>query len=111
MKVHSKIGLGFPEKVYQRALAIELRKAGISFVLEKPQDVFYDNEWVGTRRVDFIIENILLVEIKAISEMASKEYNQIQNYLEAFNMEVGLLINFGCPSLQFNRFVNKLFHQ
>ncbi len=111
MKVHSKIGLGFPEKVYQRALAIELRKAGINFVLEKAQDVFYDNEWVGTRRVDFIIENILLVEIKAISEMASKEYNQIQNYLEAFNMEVGLLINFGCPSLKFNRFVNKLFHQ
>ena len=104
MKVHRKLGLGFPEKVYQRALALEFKKENIQFQYECSRPVYYDNEWVGARRVDFVVEKVLLVDLKAISEMNNKEFNQIQNYLE-----VGLLLNFGCTSLKFNRFVNKSF--
>lgn len=107
MKVHRKLGLGFPEVVYKRALIIELKKAGLLFVVEKEQAIFYENEWVGARRVDILVEEKVLLELKAISEVNNASYNQIQNCLEAFKIEVGLLINFGSTSLQFKRFVNK----
>ena len=107
MKVHRKLGLGFPEIVYKRALTIELKKAGLSFVEEKEQPIFYEEEWVGTGRVDILLEEKVLLELKAISEVDNASYNQIQNCLEAFKIEVGLLINFGSTSLQFKRFVNK----
>ncbi len=106
MKVHRKLGPGFPEIVYQRALIIELRKAGLSIAVEKEQAIFYDDEWVGARRVDILVEEKVLLELKAISEFSSSNYNQIQNCLEAFKIEVGLLLNFGNTSLQFKRFVN-----
>ncbi len=107
MKVHRKLGLGFPEVVYKRALIIELKKAGLLFMVEKEQAIFYENEWVGARRVDILVEEKVLLELKAISEVNNASYNQIQNCLEAFKIEVGLLINFGSTSLQFKRFVNK----
>ena len=99
--------MGFPEVVYKRALIIELKKAGLSFLVEKEQVIFYENEWVGARRVDILVEEKVLLELNAISEVNNASYNQIQNCLEAFKIEVGLLINFGNTSLQFKRFVNK----
>ena len=107
MKVHTQLGLGFPEVVYKRALIIELKKAGLLFLVEKEQDIFYGNEWVGARRLDILVEEKILLELKAISELNNAHYNQIQNRLQAFKIKVGLLINFGNTSLQFKRFVNK----
>lgn len=106
MKVHRKLGLGFPEIVYQRALIIELKKAEFSFDVEKQQPIFYDDQWVGARRIDILAEGKVLLELKAVSEFTPANFNQIQNCLEAFRLEVGLLINFGSSSLQFKRFVN-----
>ena len=106
MKVHRKLGPGFPEIIYKRALIIELKKAGLLFVVEKEQEIFYEDECIGARRVDVFVEEKVLLELKAISEFRPIDLNQIQNCLEVFKIEVGLLINFGAMSLQFKRFVN-----
>ncbi len=106
MKVHRKLGPGFPEIIYKRALIIELKRAGLSFVVEKEQEIFYDEESIGARRVDILVEDKVLLELKAISEFRPIDFSQIQNCLEVFKIEVGLLINFGAMSLQFKRFVN-----
>lgn len=106
MKVHSALGNGFPEIIYQRSLAIELEKSGIQFHREIQQDVFYDDVKVGTRIADFLIEGKILVELKALSEINEAHCSQILNYLKAFKLEIGLLINFGSDSLQFKRFIN-----
>lgn len=106
MKVHSKLGKGFPECIYQRALAIELSKVNIAFVREKEWPVYYDNELIGKRRVDFIVQEKVLIELKAIGNFEPANFNQIINYLEAFQLEIGLLINFGKDSLEFKRFTN-----
>ena len=104
MKVHSKLGRGFPEVIYQRALAIELDKIQLSYKREQEWNVYYYDILVGRRKVDFVIMNKVLVELKAIADFDSADYNQILNYLEAFNLEIGLLINFGKKSLEFKRF-------
>jgi GxxExxY protein len=106
MKVHSFLGNGFPEKIYQRSLAIELEKTGIQFKRELIKDVYYDNIKVGTRIADFLVEDKVLIELKAISEITENHYSQILNYLKAYKLETGLLINFGANSLQFKRFIN-----
>ena len=106
MVVHSALGNGFQEVIYQRALGIELRKEGIDFKREHEMPIFYRNERIGTRRVDFLIGNIS-VELKAVIKLEDVHLAQAMNYLEAYNLEVGLLINFGARSLEFNRFVNK----
>ena len=106
MKVHSKLGKGFPEYIYQRALAIELNKVNIAFIREQEWPVYYDNELVGKRRVDFIVNQQVLIELKAIGNFEPSNFNQIINYLEAFKLEIGLLINFGKDSLEFKRFTN-----
>lgn len=106
MKVHSFLGNGFPEVIYQRSLAIELEKSGIGFKRELEQDVFYNNVKVGTRIVDFLIEGKVLVELKALSDISDNHYSQVLNYLKAYNLEIALLINFGSKSLQFKRFIN-----
>lgn len=106
MKVHRAIGKGFPEYIYQRALEIELQRSGIAFQREKEWSVYYEGIHIGKRRVDFIIEEKVLIELKALSQFESSHYNQIINYLQAFNMPVGLLINFGKDSLEFKRFSN-----
>ena len=106
MKVHSFLGNGFPEVIYQRSLDIELAKSGLNFERESEQNVYYDNKVVGKRIVDFVIEKKILLELKATSEINEHHFAQIINYLKAYNIEIGLLINFGAKSLQFKRFIN-----
>ena len=107
MKVHSTLGNGFQEVIYQRALAIEMQLAGIQFNREYEMPVFYREEQIGTRRVDFLVEGEVSVELKAISELTRANFAQAINYLEAYNLEVGLLINFGETSLKVSRLENK----
>ena len=106
MKVHSLLGNGFQEIIYQRALAIEMTLAGLSFEMEKEMKIYYRGHQVGTRRSDFFVEEKIMVEIKAKSNLDDINLNQAMNYLEAYNMEIGLLINFGGKSLQFKRVHN-----
>ena len=101
MKVHSTLGNGFQEVIYQRALAIEMDYEGLQFEREKEMDIFYRDRNIGTRRVDFFVEEKIMVELKAIIELEDVHLAQAMNYLEAYNMEIGLLINFGSRSLQF----------
>ena len=106
MNVHNTIGNGFQEVIYQRCLAIELQKAGLSFEREQEKQIYYDGIEVGTRRVDFLVENKVLVELKAIIKLEDVHLAQAKNYLEAFGFEIGLLINFGSKSLEFKRLFN-----
>jgi len=106
MKVHSRLGNGFQEVIYQRALAIELAEANLEFTREQEMEIFYKDQRIGTRRVDFFVEGRVLVELKALVQLEDVHLAQAINYLEAFNMEVGLLINFGARSLQFKRLSN-----
>ncbi len=106
MKVHNSLGKGFPEVIYQRAFLIELNKTSLIIEREIEQPVFYEDQMVGKRRVDFLINNTILVETKAISELSNSCTNQILNYIEAFNLEIGLLINFGNDRFEFKRFTN-----
>jgi GxxExxY protein len=110
MKVHSTLGNGFQEVIYQRALAIEMEKQGLSFVREMEMPIFYEEHNIGTRRVDFFVENLIMVELKAIIQLENVHLAQAKNYLEAYNMEVGLLINFGSISLTFKRLENSKFN-
>ena len=107
MKVHSTLGNGFQESVYQRCLEIELNKTDLTFTREFTMPIMYEGIQVGTRRVDFLIENEIMVELKAVIELEDVHLNQAKNYLEAYNVETGLLINFGAKSLQFKRLFNK----
>jgi GxxExxY protein len=107
MAVHKELGNGFQEVIYQRALDIERRLASIIFSREYEMPVFYRNEPIGTRRVDFLVEGVISVELKAIIQLENVHFAQAINYLEAYNLEIGLLINFGETSLNFKRFTNK----
>jgi GxxExxY protein len=107
MTVHAALGNGFQEVIYQRALAIELREAGIEHSRELKMPIFYKQEHIGTRRVDFLIENSISVELKAVTKLEDVHFAQAINYLEAYNLEIGLLINFGETSLIFKRLTNK----
>jgi len=108
MKVYNKLGNGFQEVVYQRALAIEMIKEGLSFSREFEMPIYYYDQEVGARRVDFLVEGVVIVELKAIMEEINNTHKaQIINYLEAFKIDVGLLINFGNKSLEFKRFINE----
>jgi len=106
MRVHSTLGNGFQEIIYQRALAIEMQLEGLSFQQEFYMKIYYRDKEIGKRRVDFFVENKIMVELKAIIELINANIAQAKNYLEAYNMEVGLLINFGNTSLQFKRLQN-----
>jgi GxxExxY protein len=103
MKVHSTLGNGFQEVIYQRCLAIELERAGILFGREIEQPVFYLGIEVGKRRADFIIEEKIIVELKAVIDLEDVHLAQTKNYLTAYNFDLGLLINFGATSLQYKR--------
>jgi GxxExxY protein len=109
MTVHKALGNGFQEVIYQRALEIEMRLAGIDFSREFEMPIFYREAQIGTRRVDFLVENLISVELKAISKLEDVHFAQAINYLEAYNLEIGLLINFGERSLIFKRLSNKKF--
>lgn len=108
MKVHRYFGPGFPEIVYKRALMIELEKIGLHFKEEVERDIIYDFRVISKRRLDLIVENIVLTELKARKIIDNGDYIQIINYLRVFSIEVGLLLNFGGKSLQFKRFVNSI---
>ena len=103
MEVHKILGNGFQEVIYQRALAIEMAKQSISFSREHEMEIFYKGESIGTRRVDFFVEGKIMVELKAIIRLEDVHLAQAINYLEAYYMKIGLLINFGSQSLQFKR--------
>jgi len=103
MKVHSTLGNGFQEVIYQRALEIELHDEGIVYNREFEMPVMYKNQQIGTRRVDFLVENAVMVELKAITNLEDVHLAQALNYLEAYGLDTGLLINFGSKSLQFKR--------
>ena len=107
MEVHKLFGNGFQEVIYQRALGIEMNLQNISYVRELEMPLFYKGYEVGTRRVDFLVENKIMVELKAVISLEDTHLAQGLNYLEAYNLEIGLLINFGARSLQFKRLLNK----
>lgn len=107
MKVHNVLGNGFQEIIYQRAQAIEMNKQGLMFEREKEMPIFYDGELIGTRRVDFFVENCVMVELKALEQIENVHKNQAINYLEVYNIADGLLLNFGGLSLDFKRVYNK----
>lgn len=106
MEVHKRLGNGFQEVIYQRALEIEMRLAELSFEREMEMSVFYRDQQIGTRRVDFFVENKIMVELKAIIKLEDVHLAQAMNYTEAYQMEIGLLLNFGARSLEFKRVHN-----
>ena len=111
MKVHNILGNGFQEVIYQRALAIELQKQDLSFQREMEMTIFYEGIDIGTRRVDFFVEDAVMVELKAVEKLQPVHKAQAINYCEAYNIADGLLINFGGLSLEFNRVYNKKYQK
>ncbi|MDA3893405.1 MAG: GxxExxY protein [Salinivirgaceae bacterium] len=100
-------GHGFQEVVYQRALAIEFEIQGLAYQREMEMTLSYKGKYIGTRRVDFFVDEKIMVEIKAVIQLEDVHLAQAINYCEAYDLEVGLLINFGSKSLQFKRVQNK----
>jgi GxxExxY protein len=109
MEVHKILGNGFQEVIYQRALEMEMTLQGLNFSREHEMPIYYKNKHIGTRRVDFLVEGVISVEIKAVIHLEDVHLAQAINYLEAYNLEVGLLINFGARSLAFKRLTNSKF--
>lgn len=110
MKVHNTLGPGFQEIIYQRCLAIELERAGLSFAREPEQKIYYEEIEVGTRRADFVVGNQVVVEIKALTNIEKVHLAQAKNYVIAYRFAKGLLINFGAQSLQYNLIFNPKYH-
>lgn len=106
MKVYNTLGNGFQEVIYQRCLAIELERAGLSFGREVEQKIYYEGIDVGTRRADFIVESQVIVELKATVNLEDVHLAQAKNYVVAYDFPIGLLINFGNTSLQFKKVYN-----
>ena len=106
MQVHRTLGPGFQELIYQRALAIEMQYAGLSFEREKEMEIWYRDQLIGTRRADFFVESCVMVELKALSQLEDIHLTQAMNYLEAYKIKIGLLINFGSKNLEFKRVHN-----
>ncbi len=106
MKVHSTLGNGFQEVIYQRALAIEMNRSHLEFQREMEMTIMYDDIEIGTRRVDFFVEDKIMVELKALTKLEDVHLAQAMNYCQAYNLPIGLLINFGAKSLQFKRVYN-----
>ncbi len=106
MKVHSTLGNGFQEVIYQRALAIEMEKQGLGFKREMEMSIFYEGIDIGTRRVDFFVEDSIMVELKALIKLEEVHLAQAMNYCQAYRLPIGLLINFGAKSLEFKRVYN-----
>lgn len=105
-EVHKTLGNGFQEVIYQRALQLEMNLAGLSFEREMEMEIFYRDTAIGRRRVDFFVEGKIMVELKAVIKLEDVHLAQAMNYLEAYKMEIGLLLNFGAKSLEFKRVHN-----
>jgi len=103
IEVHKRLGNGFQEVIYQRALEIEMTLSGLEFSRELEMSIFYRESQIGTRRVDFFVEEKIMVELKAIIHLEEVHHTQAMNYVEAYKMEIGLLLNFGAKSLEFKR--------
>ena len=110
-EVHKYLGNGFQEVIYQRALEEEFILQGVIFVREFEMPIFYKEKLIGTRRVDFLVEKIISVELKAIVKLEDVHLTQALNYLEAYNLEIGMLLNFGAKSLEYKRLINPKFNQ
>jgi GxxExxY protein len=108
-EVHKILGNGFQEVIYQRALEKEMTLQGLGFAREFEMPIFYKDEQLGTRRVDFLVESVISVELKALVKTEDVHLAQAINYLEAYNLEVGLLLNFGAKSLEYKRLINSKF--
>ena len=106
MKVHSTLGSGFQEVIYQRAMAIEMTKQKLAFEREMEMEIFYEEHLIGNRRVDFFVEDKIMVELKAVSALEDLHLAQAMNYCQAYNLPIGLLINFGSRSLEYKRVYN-----
>jgi GxxExxY protein len=106
MKVHSTLGNGFQEVIYQRALAIEMKNQGLQFHREMEMSIHYDGVHIGTRRVDFFVEENIMVELKAVIKLEDMHLAQAMNYCQAYHLPVGLLINFGAKTMEFKRVYN-----
>jgi len=106
MKVHGILGNGFQEVIYQRALAIEMDKQGLGYQREMEMSIFYEGIDIGTRRVDFFVEENIMVELKAVIKLEDVHLAQAMNYCQAYNLPIGLLINFGAKSMEFKRVYN-----
>ena len=111
MTVHSALGNGFQEVIYQRALEMEMADQGVAFSREFEMPIYYKKHQIGSRRVDFLVEEVISVEIKAVIKLEDVHLAQAINYLEAYDLEIGLLINFGSKSMEFKRVQNKKFNQ
>ena len=111
MKVHNTLGNGFQEVIYQRCLALEMEKASIDFTREVEQTIYYHGVQVGTRRADFIVENKLVVELKALITLEDVHLAQAKNYVVAYDFSKGLLINFGSRSLEYKLIFNPKYNQ
>jgi len=111
MKVHKTLGNGFQEVIYQRCLAIEMDKADLEFAREHEQIIVYCDQEVGTRRADFIVAGKIVVELKAIINLEEVQLAQAKNYVVAYDLPTGLLINFGANSLQYKRIFNPKYNQ
>ena len=94
-KVYNTLGYGFLEKVYENAMAIELRKMGFEVKCQYPINVFYDSEIVGEYYADIIVNDLIVIELKAANALLKEHENQLINYLKATEIELGLLLNFG----------------
>lgn len=110
MKVHSTLGNGFQEVIYQRALALQMEAFGLTFIRECNMQIFYLEEYIGDRRVDFFVADKICVELKALTKLEPVHFAQTRNYLEAFNVEIGLLINFGAINLEYRRLENSKYN-
>lgn len=109
-RVHGTLGNGFQEVIYQRALELELKAMGLEYAREFEMPIYYMDQQIGTRRVDFLIAGKISVELKAIVKLEDVHIAQAINYLEAYNLEIGLLINFGSKRVEFHRFTNKKYN-
>ena len=111
MAVHTALGNGFQEVIYQRALEIEMAEQGLPFSREHEMPIYYKKRQIGSRRVDFLVRDAVSVELKAIAQLEDIHLAQAMNYLEAYDLEVGLLINSGGRSMEFKRLANRKFKQ
>lgn len=111
MEVHKLLGNGFQEVIYQRSLQEEFILQGLGFNREQEMSIFYKGLLVGSRRVDFLVEEKICVELKSVIQLEPVHLAQAINYLEAYHLEVGLLINFGAKKLEFKRVVNNKYNE
>ena len=109
-RVHNSLGNGFQEVIYQRALELEFKAMPLNYAREFSMPIYYMDQRIGTRRVDFLVDGKISVELKAVIRLEDVHINQAMNYLEVYNLEIGLLINFGSKRMEFHRFTNKKYN-